>query len=66
MSDQCPCGRKAATQDEHAEAHAKRMCVPCFDINQYVTMRYPSHKTVHQIEASQADVRFMPIAQLQS
>ena len=64
--NKCFCGRDAATADQDAEAHAKKMCKPCFDINQYVSMRYPSHKTVHEVEASQADVHFMPISQLQN
>ena len=64
--NKCFCGRDAATQAENAEAHARHMCVPCFDINQYVSMRYPSQKTVHQVEAAQAEIRFMPISQLQN
>jgi hypothetical protein len=64
--DKCFCGRDAATEAENAEAHAKRMCKGCFDINQYVSVRYSSHKAAHEVEASQAEVHFMPIAQLQS
>jgi len=67
-TSKCPCGRDAATQAENAAAHAKGQCVGCFDIYQFASIFHPSvHKpTVHEVEASQAEVHFMPIAQLQS
>lgn len=67
METQCPCGRPAATEVEHSNAHAVGMCAGCYDIYQYVALMVrPKHKTVHEQEAAEATVHFMPIAQLQS
>jgi hypothetical protein len=59
----CPCGRESATTGAAAVAH---QCKDCYDIYQWASVHVHAHRTEHELEATQAEIHFIPVVELQT
>lgn len=41
LPKKCPCGRPAATEKEHAAAHAAGKCAFCYDFGKWAELQAP-------------------------